>query len=223
MKKKIFSVYNVEEIKVVVTYVKLLLGKKFQNTIVTQRDIGIITPFTEQKKKIMYALEEYNYDDIEVGTVELFQGQEKEIIILSTVRNKIFNHGNDDHIGFLSNRKRFNVALTRAKALLIVVGNPIVLQIDIHWRYFLNFCISNKAYKGMAFDFKNETDNLFQHSKSVSKSRKSNPLDSSNLHLIQLGIYIFIGCLSILSTNLMKSKNRFRSYTIKNHGSIFEL
>lgn len=161
---------------------------------VSQKDIGIITPFTEQRKKIMFALEDINYNDIEVGTVELFQGQEKEIIILSTVRNKIFNHGNEDHIGFLSNQKRFNVALTRAKALLIVVGNPEILQIDEHWRYFLDFCLRNNAYRGMDFKFENVMGDSFKNKRTISrpKNSQSKSLNDSSFNLIQLGIYIYV-------------------------------
>ena len=67
--------------------------------------------------------------DITVGTTEEFQGQERRVIILSTVRS------NPDYvqidqvakIGFLKDKKRFNVAITRSQALLIVIGNPNIL------------------------------------------------------------------------------------------------
>jgi helicase MOV-10 len=52
------------------------------------------------------------------------------VIIISTVRSTQDKVITDDlrfNLGFLNNPKRFNVAITRAKALLIVVGNPIVL------------------------------------------------------------------------------------------------
>ena len=42
---------------------------------------------------------------IDVGTVETFQGQEREIILLTTVRSKVFTHDGKEHIGFLSNPK----------------------------------------------------------------------------------------------------------------------
>ena len=55
---------------------------------------------------------------IEVSTVDGFQGREKEVIIISMVRS------NAQHtIGFLSNEKRMNVAVTRAKRLCVLIGD----------------------------------------------------------------------------------------------------
>lgn len=65
------------------------------------------------------------------GTIDGFQGQEKDIIILSTVRS-------GDHlssIGFLRDVRRMNVALTRAKSSLFIVGNASTLErADEKWR-----------------------------------------------------------------------------------------
>lgn len=49
---------------------------------------------------------------------------------------------------FLKSLQRFNVALTRAKALLIVVGNPVVLQVDQYWRTFIRYCYDNGSCLG---------------------------------------------------------------------------
>lgn len=64
-----------------------------------------------------------------VGSVEEFQGQERLAILVSTVRSSDDwrNFDKMHNLGFLSNPKRFNVALTRAQALLVIVGNPFVL------------------------------------------------------------------------------------------------
>uniref|UniRef100_A0AAQ6A184 RNA helicase n=1 Tax=Amphiprion ocellaris TaxID=80972 RepID=A0AAQ6A184_AMPOC len=85
-----------------------------------------------------------------VGSVEEFQGQERKVIMVSTVRSspdytdydKMFN------LGFVKNEKRFNVAVTRAKALLIVVGNPVVLNTDPTWAHFIKYCQDEGGYTG---------------------------------------------------------------------------
>ncbi|MBQ6512662.1 IGHMBP2 family helicase [Methanobrevibacter sp.] len=84
---------------------------------VNEEDIGIISPYADQVKIIQ------NETPVEVKTVDGFQGREKEIIIISTVRSN--DNGN---IGFLSDLRRLNVAITRAKRKLIIIGNRETLK-----------------------------------------------------------------------------------------------
>ena len=83
------------------------------------------------------------FEDVKVGSVEEFQGQERRVIIISTVRSNsdFVEFDTKHHLGFLVNPKRFNVAITRAQALLIVVGNPAVLAADVHWGQLLNLAL----------------------------------------------------------------------------------
>jgi helicase MOV-10 len=87
-----------------------------------------------------------------VGSVEEFQGQERSVIIILTVRSHLgvdVDPENKSTIGFLSNPKRFNVAVTRAKSLLIVVGDPAMLKQDPCWLELLHHAKENAAYKGV--------------------------------------------------------------------------
>uniref|UniRef100_A0A8C8JIR8 RNA helicase n=1 Tax=Oncorhynchus tshawytscha TaxID=74940 RepID=A0A8C8JIR8_ONCTS len=143
------SFFNVAEIEVLMDYLKKLLqgqGKRGLATI-SPKDIGIIAPYRKQVEKIRKALKTLEKDfksasikDLKVGSVEEFQGQERRVILVSTVRSSAKYVQTDQYfsLGFVKNEKRFNVAVTRAKALLIVVGNPLVLRGDPTWgRYVL--------------------------------------------------------------------------------------
>jgi len=78
--------------------------------------VGVITPYRGQVKRLKELLDMNVYPGLEISTVDSFQGREKEIMILSLVRS------NDKHqVGFLSEEKRLNVAITRAKRMMAVV------------------------------------------------------------------------------------------------------
>ena len=115
-------------------------------------DVGIIAPYRQQIAKMRQILKSLELPVPKIGSVEEFQGQEKPIIIVTTVRSQ-------DHqsyvkadaargLGFLQCEKRFNVAITRAMSLLIVIGDPHLLAEDQSWLEFLKHCINLKAYKG---------------------------------------------------------------------------
>ncbi|XP_033119627.1 uncharacterized protein LOC117118976 isoform X3 [Anneissia japonica] len=101
-------------------------------------------------EKIHVLLRSVDIDGVKVGSVEEFQGQEKPVIIISTVRSGEEYIGFDlrHKLGFLSNPKRFNVSVTRAQGLLIIVGNPNVLVKDPKWLAMLTYCVRNNAYVG---------------------------------------------------------------------------
>jgi len=113
-------------------------------------NIGVITPYHKQKLKIRRLLESKSCPDVKVGSIEEFQGQERQVIIVSCVRsNKDIIAADLAHnLGFLSNPRRFNVAVTRAKALLIIIGNPLVLVRDKHWGRLLRFIVRQGGYTG---------------------------------------------------------------------------
>uniref|UniRef100_A0AAR2KHQ8 RNA helicase n=1 Tax=Pygocentrus nattereri TaxID=42514 RepID=A0AAR2KHQ8_PYGNA len=125
------------------------LAKRLYNPI-PANDIGIIAPYKKQVEKIRVLLQKVGLADIKVGSVEEFQGQEFLVIILSTVRsNEALPSGDlQSALGFLSNPKRFNVAITRPKALLIVIGNPHVLIKDPCFHALLQYTYENGAFLG---------------------------------------------------------------------------
>ncbi|XP_077567431.1 RNA helicase Mov10l1 [Stigmatopora nigra] len=125
------------------------LTKKLYNP-VDPSQIGIIAPYRKQCEKIRILLAKVGLSDIKVGSVEEFQGQEFLVIILSTVRSNESAPSDDlsSALGFLTNPKRFNVAITRARALLIIVGNPHLLIRDTCFRALLHYCFTNGGYLG---------------------------------------------------------------------------
>ncbi|XP_048511780.1 putative helicase MOV-10 isoform X2 [Athalia rosae] len=142
------SVCNMEEVGITMNYLQKLIGAKLGGRELELKDIGIVTPYKLQRTKLRQKLEEKNWDDISVGTVETFQGQERDVIIISTVRSLMCNTGTKAPLGFLSNPKRFNVAVTRAKSLLITIGHPTILKFDPCWNELMSYCMDNGAYIG---------------------------------------------------------------------------
>jgi helicase MOV-10 len=152
------SWFNISEIEQVIEYVKWLIFETRENR-VAAADIGIITPYAKQKQKLRDALAREGqrgnraaFKEIKVGSTEEFQGQERRVIILTTVRtSRQFVESDAKHnLGFLTNPKRFNVACTRAQALMVVIGDPRVLRDDKHWGSLLNYCVETRAYRGCA-------------------------------------------------------------------------
>ena len=85
---------------------------------VENKDKGIINPYTAQVASLCNKIPYEDYKGLEISTVDGFQGREKEIIILSLVRR------NQKHqVGFLSDKRRLNVAITRPRRILIVIGD----------------------------------------------------------------------------------------------------
>lgn len=132
------SHFNHGEIYFVKYYVRLMMQVGINGKKISAKNIGIISPYAIHREKLKAVLPV----GIEIGTVEYFQGREKLIIILSCVRSKTKT------VGFLNNQKRLNVALTRAKGLLIVIGNPETLGKNKMWRRFITNCVIINARIG---------------------------------------------------------------------------
>ena len=144
------SWFNVPEIQQVFNYVKDLVD----NARIPPSEIAVIAPYHKQVTKIASLLKApaygERYKEIAVGTCEKMQGQERRVIIISTVRSSddFLDDDRRFNLGFVSSPKRFNVAVTRAKALLIVVGNPHVLVRDPSWGELLRYCHQRGGHRG---------------------------------------------------------------------------
>ncbi|HIF16209.1 MAG TPA: hypothetical protein EYQ85_03035 [Candidatus Poseidoniales archaeon] len=104
-------------------------------------DIGVISPYAGQVRLLNDLFEDAGglaegerFHGLEVKTVDGYQGREKELIIMSTVRSN-----SEGVVGFLKDRRRLNVAMTRAKRGLVVVGDSRTLRHDPTWASWLDW------------------------------------------------------------------------------------
>ncbi|XP_043952252.1 putative helicase mov-10-B.1 isoform X2 [Gambusia affinis] len=163
------SVYNMAEVDVLKDYLKSLIKYRRRNGLdkIGPKEIGIVTPYTKQVEKINAAfhkdkdLVKEDLENVLVGTVEIFQGKESDVILMSTVRSNPGLTAPNQHfsLGFVKDEKRFNVAMTRARNLLVVVGDPRVLEIDPMWNKLIHYCLKERAYRGInIYDLKAGTE-----------------------------------------------------------------
>ncbi len=117
--------------------VKILIGL-VEGGEIDLSDIGIVTPYAGQVRAIRDMIPE-SLQSVEVRTVDGYQGREKDVIIFSCVRSN-----KDGNVGFLSDPRRLNVALTRSRRGLVVVGDPETLRSDENWRSWIEHIRSRK-------------------------------------------------------------------------------
>lgn len=110
-------------------------------------DIGIITPYAQQVKKIRALITAAESALPKIGTVEEFQGQERKIILLSTVRTSQRQLPIDERysLGFVRSPERLNVAISRARALLVIFGSQKLLSQNQNWKSLIENCIDEKS------------------------------------------------------------------------------
>jgi ATP-dependent RNA/DNA helicase IGHMBP2 len=105
-------------------------------------DIGVITPYAGQSARLQTQLSALVDRGLEVDSVDGFQGREKEAIVLSAVRSNTAGE-----VGFLADARRLNVALTRAKKKLVVLGDSATLSTDAGWRSLFDDAIARGRYR----------------------------------------------------------------------------
>ena len=112
--------------------------------------IGVITPYKAQAKLIESEIieeikDERKLENIKVSTVDAFQGQERNIIILSCVRSN-----NRREVGFVKDPRRLNVSLTRAQNLLIAFGSEDTLNNSPLLHHFIDHTKSKRAFHDLS-------------------------------------------------------------------------
>ncbi|KAK9434253.1 P-loop containing nucleoside triphosphate hydrolase protein [Lipomyces doorenjongii] len=138
------SWFNADEISLCCSVAKHLVDRN----LVRPFEIAIAVPFREQIRRIRHKLRQQRLRDVNVGPVESYQGAEHRVVIVCTTRTRERFVASDYQkgMGLIHEAKRFNVAITRAKELLVVIGNSDILQRDGNWRALLSFCYRNSLF-----------------------------------------------------------------------------
>ena len=125
-------------------------------------DVGVMAPYRAQVLRVRAMLRARGLGAVRVGTVDDYQGQEERVVFISTTmtrapRDDAREEGSATaratRLGFLACPRRFCVAVTRAKALNVVVGHPAALDRWPHWRALLRHCVARGAYVGAGAEF----------------------------------------------------------------------
>ncbi len=127
------SKFNAREANWVVLQVRQLIDLGLEPS-----QIAVIAPYAAQVRLLRNRLQ---VDDLEIDTVDGFQGREKEAVVMCFVRSNT-----DGELGFLSDTRRTNVALTRAKRLLRVIGDSATLAHHPFYRQMIDYFESHDAY-----------------------------------------------------------------------------
>jgi len=145
---------------------------------VEARNIAVITPYSKQVQLIRTELSNFrfnrNVENVRVGTVDSFQGQETDIVIFSAVRSNDMKE-----LGFLRDSRRLNVAITRARRGLILVGDQKVLRTCRHWAALLESC-EKRGCSMDAKDLDEEKNLILADDVNADKSAMSGLLDDSD-------------------------------------------
>src|SRR5690606_28166849 len=108
-------------------------------------------PYRAQVRRLKELLAEGNYEAMSaiqelltVDSIDAFQGQERDVIVISLVRSNA-----EGEIGFLADTRRMNVALTRAKRKLMVIGDSSTLSNNSFYQSFLDYVDERNLYKSV--------------------------------------------------------------------------
>ena len=141
------SRYNPEEFQILCEHLHQLIDSYAG---ISVPDIALISPYREQTVHMEAVIDEdpkFAEQPITINTIDGFQGQEKEIVYISLVRSNA-----KGEIGFLKDYRRINVAMTRAKKQLIIVGDSATIGGDPFYGHLLEYCETFGSYR-TAWDY----------------------------------------------------------------------
>lgn len=141
------SYSNPNEGQVLFLHLQQLLTDYMAEEDLPALEIGIISPYKEQiewlkDNRTAFPLNETKLSSLTIKTIDGFQGEERDVIYISLVRSN-----ENQEIGFLSDLRRMNVAITRAKKKLVVIGDSATVGAHPFYRSFLEYCEKNGLYR----------------------------------------------------------------------------
>jgi ATP-dependent RNA/DNA helicase IGHMBP2 len=147
------STFNLEEARFSLRFLENLIKRIGIAEIKTKQwNIGLIAPYRAQVRRFNeLVFESYEFPNLRsfselltIDSIDGFQGQERDIIVISLVRSNA-----KGEIGFLADTRRMNVALTRAKRKLVVVGDSSTLSTHPFYNSFFDYIDANGCYKSV--------------------------------------------------------------------------
>ena len=138
------SFTNKEESEAIMHFMIKLSDRINKTQYVNLPSIGIISPYKEQVKLLNDSIQENSKlskeikQCIKIETVDSFQGQEEDIIVISSVRTK--------SLGFLIDYRRLNVAISRARYGCYLFGKSSLLSQDSYWEKIINYAKLRSSY-----------------------------------------------------------------------------
>ena len=141
------SYFNPKEGDILFKHLQQLLIEYGQQELLPAISIGVISPYKEQREWLKDNIGDVDFDktkleSLSVKTIDGFQGEERDVIYISLVRSN-----EKQEIGFLNDLRRMNVAITRAKKKLVVIGDSSTIGASKFYNSFLEYCEKHGAYR----------------------------------------------------------------------------
>ncbi|KAI3397073.1 hypothetical protein diail_11309 [Diaporthe ilicicola] len=138
--------FNAGEAEIACQYAVSLVA----SGLVEQSEVCIMSPFKAQVQGLRKRMRDRRLWDVNIGPLEAFQGLERGVVILCVTRSRAKFLEQDQRMGWgvIGAPNKMNVAITRAKLGLIVVGGRELLIEDANWKAFVQFCERNGLTAG---------------------------------------------------------------------------